>query len=131
MEKRLFKNAAKQALKQLDEYDDQYSGADLLLYYQALTRLNALDDSTNLDTILQEQMKRHGGNPYFLMDAAHLYQNASHTFKLVTAPIHAAPTWDGDMPGKRGTGGSPAVPFKPMQLAEKEKNRSFWDNCAS
>lgn len=27
LKKRLFKNAAEQALKQLDEYDDQYSGA--------------------------------------------------------------------------------------------------------
>ena len=58
--KRLFKKAAEQALKQLHEYDDQYSGTDLLLYFQALTRLNALDDSINLDSILQEQMKRHG-----------------------------------------------------------------------
>ena len=68
--KRLFKKAAEQALKQLHEYDDQYSGTDLLLYYQALTRLNALDDSINLDSILQEQMKRHGANPHFLRDAA-------------------------------------------------------------
>lgn len=112
LEKRLFKNAAKQALKQLDEYDDQYSGADLLLYYQALTRLNALDDSTNLDTILQEQMKRHGGNPYFLMDAAHLYQNASHTFKLVDgAYIRSAEPWDGEYSGEARDGWKPCGAF--------------------
>ena len=124
LEKRLFKNAAKQALKQLDEYDDQYSGADLLLYYQALTRLNALDDSTNLDTILQEQMKRHGGNPYFLMDAAHLYQNASHTFKLVDgAYIRSAEPWDGEYSGEaRDRVEALRCLSKAMQLAEKEKN---------
>ncbi|MFR4222830.1 MAG: hypothetical protein ACLT38_03575 [Akkermansia sp.] len=124
MEKRLFKNAAKQALKQLDEYDDQYSGADLLLYYQALTRLNALDDSTNLDTILQEQMKRHGGNPYFLMDAAHLYQNASHTFKLVDgAYIRSAEPWDGEYSGEaRDRVEALRCLVKAMQLAEKGNN---------
>ena len=124
LEKRLFKNAAEQALKQLDEYDDQYSGADLLLYYQALTRLNALDDSTNLDTILQEQMKRHGGNPYFLMDAAHLYQNASHTFKLVDgAYIRSAEPWDGEYSGEaRDRVEALRCLSKAMQLAEKEKN---------
>ena len=124
LEKRLFKNAAEQALKQLDEYDDQYSGADLLLYYQALTRLNALDDSTNLDTILQEQMKRHGGNPYFLMDAAHLYQNASHTFKLVDgAYIRSTEPWDGEYSGEaRDRVEALRCLSKAMQLAEKEKN---------
>ena len=99
--KRLFKKAAEQALKQLHEYDDQYSGTDLLLYFQALTRLNALDDSINLDSILQEQMKRHGGNPYFLMDAALLSQNACHTFKLVNgAYIRGSGPWDGEYSGE-------------------------------
>lgn len=70
LDKRLFKQAAEQALKQLNEYNDQYSGKDLALYYRALQNLNALNDSTNLDTILQEQMKRHGENPWFLMAAA-------------------------------------------------------------
>ena len=50
LDKRLFKQAAEQALKQLNEYDDQYSGKDLALYYRALQNLNALNDSTNLDT---------------------------------------------------------------------------------
>lgn len=99
--KRLFKKAAEQALKQLHEYDDQYSGADLLLYYQALTRLNALDDSINLDSILQEQMKLHGANPHFLRDAALLYQSACHTFKLVDgAYIRGAGPWDGEYSGE-------------------------------
>lgn len=124
LEKRLFKNAAEQALKQLDAHDDQYSGADLLLYYQALTRLHALDDSTNLDTILQEQMKRHGGNPYFLMDAAHLYQSASHTFKLVDgAYIRGTEPWDGEYSGEaRDRVEALRCLSKAMQLAEKEKN---------
>ena len=99
--KRLFKKAAEQALKQLHEYDDQYSGTDLLLYYQALTRLNALDDSINLDSILQEQMKLHGANPHFLRDAALLYQSACHTFKLVDgAYIRGAGPWDGEYSGE-------------------------------
>ena len=110
--KRLFKKAAEQALKQLHEYDDQYSGTDLLLYYQALTRLNALDDSINLDSILQEQMKLHGANPHFLRDAALLYQSACHTFKLVDgAYIRGAGPWDGEYSGEaKGPCGSPAVP---------------------
>lgn len=124
LEKRLFKEAAEQALKQLHEYDDQYSGTDLLLYYQALTRLNALDDSLNLDAILQEQMKRHGGNPYFLMDAAHLYQDACHTFKLVDcAYIRSSTPWDGEYSGEaRDRVEALRCLFKAMQLAEKEKN---------
>lgn len=89
-----------------------------------MTRLNALDDSTNLDTILQEQMKRHGGNPYFLMDAAHLYQNASHTFKLVDgAYIRSAEPWDGEYSGEaRDRVEALRCLSKAMQLAEKEKN---------
>lgn len=124
LEKRLFKKAAEQALQQLNEYDDQYSGADLLLYYQALTRLNALDDSLNLDAILQEQMKRHGDNPHFLMEAARLYQNACHTFKLVDgAYIRASEPWDGEYSGEaRDRVEALRCLFKAMQLAEKEKN---------
>ena len=39
--------------------------------------------------------------PYFLMDAAHLYQNASHTFKLVDgAYIRSAEPWDGEYSGE-------------------------------
>lgn len=127
LNKRLFKKAAEQSLKQLNEYDDQYSGADLLLYYQALTRLNALDDSTNLDTILQEQMKRHGENPKFLMDAALLYQNACHTFKLVDgAYIRGSEPWDGEYSGEaRDRVEALRCLFKAMQLAEKEKNMNL------
>ena len=122
--KRLFKKAAEQALKQLHEYDDQYSGTDLLLYFQALTRLNALDDSINLDSILQEQMKRHGGNPYFLMDAALLYQNACHTFKLVDgAYIRGSGPWDGEYSGEaRDRVEALRCLVKAMQLAEKDNN---------
>ena len=124
LEKRLFKQAAEQSLKQLNEYDDQYSGADLLLYYRALTRLNALDDSLNLDTILQEQMKRHGDNPRFLMDAARLYQDACHTFKLVDgAYIRGSEPWDGEYSGEaRDRVQALRCLFKAMQLAEKDKN---------
>ncbi|MBT8791756.1 alpha-2-macroglobulin family protein [Akkermansia muciniphila] len=122
--KRLFKKAAEQALKQLHEYDDQYSGADLLLYYQALTRLNALDDSINLDSILQEQMKRHGANPHFLRDAALLYQSACHTFKLVDgAYIRGAGPWDGEYSGEaRDRVEALRCLVKAMQLAEKGNN---------
>lgn len=124
LEKRLFKQAAEQSLKQLNGYDDQYSGADLLLYYRALTRLNALDDSLNLDTILQEQMKRHGDNPRFLMDAARLYQDACHTFKLVDgAYIRGSEPWDGEYSGEaRDRVQALRCLFKAMQLAEKDKN---------
>lgn len=124
LEKRLFKKAAEQALQQLNEYDDQYSGTDLLLYYQAMTRLNALDDSVNLDTILQEQMKRHGDNPHFLMEAAHLYQNACHTFKLVNgAYMRGTEPWDGEYSGEaRDRVEALRCLFKAMQLAEKERN---------
>lgn len=124
LEKRLFKKAAEQALKQLHEYDDQYSGTDLLLYYQALSYLNSLNDSTNLDAILQEQMKRHGGNPHFLMDAAQLYQNVCHTFKLVDGVyIRGAYPWDGEYSGEaRDRVEALRCLFKAMQLAEKEKN---------
>lgn len=122
--KRLFKKAAEQALKQLHEYDDQYSGADLLLYYQALTRLNALDDSINLDSILQEQMKLHGANPHFLRDAALLYQSACHTFKLVDgAYIRGAGPWDGEYSGEaRDRVEALRCLVKAMQLAEKGNN---------
>ena len=122
--KRLFKKAAEQALKQLHEYDDQYSGTDLLLYFQALTRLNALDDSINLDSILQEQMKRHGGNPYFLMDAALLSQNACHTFKLVNgAYIRGSGPWDGEYSGEaRDRVKALRCLVKAMRLAEKDNN---------
>nr|MBP9571165.1 hypothetical protein [Akkermansia sp.] len=122
--KRLFKKAAEQALKQLHEYDDQYSGTDLLLYYQALTRLNALDDSINLDSILQEQMKRHGANPHFLRDAALLYQSACHTFKLVDgAYIRGAGPWDGEYSGEaRDRVEALRCLVKAMQLAEKGNN---------
>ena len=122
--KRLFKQAAEQALKQLHEYDDQYSGTDLLLYYQALTRLNALDDSINLDSILQEQMKRHGANPHFLRDAALLYQSACHTFKLVDgAYIRGAGPWDGEYSGEaRDRVEALRCLVKAMQLAEKGNN---------
>lgn len=122
LEKRLFKQAAEQSLKQLNEYDDQYSGADLLLYYQALKRLNALDDSLNLDTILQEQMKRHGNNPQFLMDAALLYQDAFHTFKLVDgAYIRGSEPWDGEYSGEaRDRVQALRCLFKAMQLAQKD-----------
>lgn len=124
LEKRLFKQAAEQSLKQLNGYDDQYSGADLLLYYRALTRLNALNDSLNLDTILQEQMKRHGDNPRFLMDAARLYQDACHTFKLVDgAYIRGSEPWDGEYSGEaRDRVQALRCLFKAMQLAEKDKN---------
>ena len=122
--KRLFKKAAEQALKQLHEYDDQYSGTDLLLYYQALTRLNALDDSINLDSILQEQMKRHGANPHFLRDAALLYQSACHTFKLVDgAYIRGTGPWDGEYSGEaRDRVEALRCLVKAMQLAEKGNN---------
>ncbi len=122
--KRLFKKAAEQALKQLHEYDDQYSGTDLLLYYQALTRLNALDDSINLDSILQEQMKLHGANPHFLRDAALLYQSACHTFKLVDgAYIRGAGPWDGEYSGEaRDRVEALRCLVKAMQLAEKGNN---------
>lgn len=122
--KRLFKKAAEQALKQLHEYDDQYSGTDLLLYCQALTRLNALDDSINLNSILQEQMKRHGSNPHFLMDAALLYQNACHTFKLVDgAYIRGAGPWDGEYSGEaRDRVETLRCLVKAMRLAEKDNN---------
>lgn len=124
LDKRLFKQAAEQSLKQLNEYDDQYSGTDLLLYCQALQRLNALNDSTNLDTILQEQMKRHGENPQFLMDAALLYQNACHTFKLVDgAYIRCSRPWDGEYSGEaRDRVKALRCLFKAMQLAEKNKD---------
>ncbi len=124
LKKRLFKKAAEQALKQLHEYDDQYSGTELLLYYQALSRLHALNDSTNLDTILQEQMKRHGGNPHFLMDAAQLYQDACHTFKLVNGVyIRSDAPWDGEYSGEaRDRVEALRCLFKAMQLAEKEKD---------
>lgn len=122
--KRLFKKAAEQALKQLHEYDDQYSGTDLLLYYQALTRLNALDDSINLDSILQEQMKRHGANPHFLRDAALLYQSACHTFKLVDgAYIRGTGPWDGEYSGEaRDRVEALRCLVKAMHHAEKGNN---------
>lgn len=122
LNKRLFKKAAEQALKQLDEYDDQYSGTDLSLYYEALKRLNALNDSTNLDTILQQQMKRHGNNPRFLMAAALLYQEASHAFKLVDGSyIRCNNVWDGEYSGEaRDRVEALRCLFKAMQIAEQQ-----------
>lgn len=127
LEKRLFKQAAEQSLKQLNEYDDKYSGTDLLLYYQALTLLNALDDSTNLDSILQEQMKRHGDNPQFLAEAALLYQEACHTFKLVDgAYIRCSQPWNGEYSGEaRDRVEALRCLFKAMQLAEKDGNKKL------
>ena len=75
--------------------------------------LNALNDSTNLDTILQEQMKRHGENPWFLMAAAELYQTASHTFKLADGKyIRVNRSWEGEYSGQKRTRWSPALPFE-------------------
>ena len=113
LNKSLSKQVAEQALKQLDEYDDQYSGKDLALYYLALQDLDGLNDSTNLDTILQEQMKRHGENPWFLMAAAEFYQTVNHTFKLVNGKyIRVSRPWESEYSGQtEGQGGSPALPF--------------------
>lgn len=124
LDKRLFKQAAEQALKQLNEYDDQYSGKDLALYYRALQNLNALNDSTNLDTILQEQMKRHGENPWFLMAAAELYQTASHTFKLADGKyIRVNRSWEGEYSGqKRDKVEALRCLLKAMNIAERNKD---------
>lgn len=100
MDKRLFKQAAEQALKQLNEHNDKGSGKDLLTYCRALQNLNALDDTTNLDTIMQQQMPLHGGNPHFLLAAAELYMHSCHTFKLIDgAYIRTARQWDGEYSG--------------------------------
>lgn len=127
LEKDLFKKAAEQALKQLHEYDDQYSGRDLELYYQSLYSLNALDDSTNLDTILREQMKRHGDNPWFLMAAASLYQTASHSFKLVDGNyIRTRNPWQGSYSGMaRDRVEALRLLSKAMHLAEQNKNMAL------
>lgn len=124
LDKRLFKQAAEQALKQLNEYNDQYSGKDLALYYRALQNLNALNDSTNLDTILQEQMKRHGENPWFLMAAAELYQTASHTFKLADGKyIRVNRSWEGEYSGqKRDKVEALRCLLKAMDIAERNKD---------
>ena len=124
LDKRLFKQAAEQALKQLNEYDDQYSGKDLALYYRALQNLNGLNDSTNLDTILQEQMKRHGENPWFLMAAAELYQTASHTFKLADGKyIRVSRPWQGEYSGqKRDKVEALRCLLKAMDIAERNKD---------
>lgn len=124
LEKNLFKKAAEQALKQLNEYDDRYSGEDLELYYRSLNRLNALDDSTSLDTILQEQMKRHGENPWFLLSAAFLYQDSPHTFKLVDGKYIRSPQWwRGEYSGEaRDRVEALRCLTKAMNIAEKKKD---------
>lgn len=127
MDKDLFKQAADQALKQLNEYDDRYSGKDIELYYRALERLNALNDATNLDTILQEQMKRHGDNPWFLMDAAGLYQTACHFFKLADGKyIRVNRPWQGEYSGQnRDRVEALRCLFKTMTLAERNRDMNL------
>lgn len=96
-----FKSAAEIALKQLNAYDDEQSGRDLELYYHALNRLNDLSGPTNLDTIIQEQTKKHGSNPWFLMSVANLYNTASHSFKLIDGQYIRQPNlWNGEYSGE-------------------------------
>ncbi len=83
LDKRLYKQAAEVALKHLKEQDNDQSGNMLSFYCEALNRLGEMGDGTTLDSILEEQLKQHAGNPHFLMDAAAVYLSANHQFKLV------------------------------------------------
>lgn len=127
LEKRLFQQAAQQTLKQLREYDDSYSGKDLRLYYTALLRLGDLDQSTNLDTILQEQMKLHGDNPHFLKEVAQMYQNACHTFQLENGVYtRSSSPWDGEYSGAdRDRVNALRCLCKAMKLAEQRQDKKL------